>query len=90
MGKPVLITGRTGFSIFTEAPISYFDLPEAYNRLLDHRNAEDCFDAKEGDQRVRRLLFLRWLEEDHIEECIQDGYAADYENIKSTGREFNR
>ena len=74
----------------TEAPISYFDLPEAYNRLLDHRNAEDCFDAKEGDQRVRRLLFLRWLQEDHIEECIQDGYAADYENIKSTGREFNR
>jgi hypothetical protein len=74
----------------SEAPISYFDLPEAYNRLLDHRMAEDCFDAREGDYRVRRLLFLEWLKEDYIQECIQDGYAADYQNIKPTGKEYRR
>ena len=74
----------------SEAPLSYFDLPEAYNRLLAHQPAVNCFDAKEGDQRERRLLYLKWLEEDLIKECIQDGYAADYENIKLTGNEYYR
>ena len=72
----------------SQAPLSYADLPEAYQRLLDHREAEDCFDYKEGIQRVRRLLWLEWLKEDYIVEYYQDGYASDYENIKATGKEY--
>ncbi len=74
----------------SEAPISYLDLPEAYSRLLNHSSSEECFDAKEGDERERRLLYLVWQKEDVITEYIQDGYASDYENIKPTGIEFRR
>ena len=73
-----------------EAPISYLDLPEAYNRLLDHKTAAECFDAKEGDQRERRILYFVYLQEDLIQEYIQDGYASDYENLKPTGNEYRR
>ena len=73
-----------------EAPISYLDLPEAYNRLLDHKTAAECFDAKEGDQRDRRILYFVYLQEDLIQEYSQDGYASDYENLKPTGNEYRR
>ncbi len=72
----------------SQAPLSYVDLPEAYNRLLEHKTAEECFDAREGDARVRRLLWLEWLKEEYMVEYYQDGYASDYQNIKPTGKEF--
>ncbi|MBR3349484.1 MAG: alkaline phosphatase family protein [Solobacterium sp.] len=74
----------------SEAPISYLDLPEAYNRLLMHKKAEECFDAKEGDARERRVLLFVFQNEELIEEYIQDGYASDYENLKPTGKAYRR
>ena len=74
----------------SEAPISYLDLTEAYSRLLAHKAAEECFDAKEGDVRERRVLLFVFQNEDLIEEYIQDGYASDYENLKPTGKAYRR
>lgn len=74
----------------SQAPISYLDLSEAYQRLLDHKAAEDCFDAAEGDERIRKLLWFEWQSEDYMVEYYQDGYASDYLNIKPTGKEYRR
>lgn len=74
----------------SQAPISYEDLPEAYDRLLQHMPSEMCFDAREGDERARRVLWLEWQAEDLIVEYVQDGYAADYQNLKPTGNEYRR
>ena len=41
----------------SEAPIAYDDLQEAYQRLLDGAGSDQVFDAKEGDERVRRYLY---------------------------------
>ena len=72
----------------SQAPLSYVDLPEAYNRLLAHKPAEECFDWQEGDERVRRVLWLQWLKEEYIAEYTQDGYASDYLNLQPTGNEY--
>ena len=72
------------------APLSYEDLIECYERLMDHKPASECFDWKEGDQRVRRLIWSAWLQEDHMIEYTLDGYAWEYEKLEPTGREFNR
>ena len=74
----------------SDAPISYYDLQEAYARLLEHLPAEECFDAEEGDRRIREVLYLMWKEEDLIIEYLQDGHASDYENLKPSGNEYRR
>lgn len=72
------------------APLSYEDLIECYERLMDHKQSLECFDWKEGDQRTRRLIWSAWLQENHMIEYTLDGYAWEYEKMVPTGREFNR
>ncbi|MBE6127848.1 MAG: hypothetical protein E7185_01085 [Erysipelotrichaceae bacterium] len=73
-----------------QAPLSYEDLIECYERLMDHKPASECFDWKEGDHRVRRLIWSAWLQEDHMIEYTLDGHASEFEKMEPTGREFNR
>ena len=73
-----------------KAPLSYEDLIECYERLMDHKPSTECFDWKEGDHRVRRLIWSAWLQENHMIEYTLDGYASEYEKMVPTGREFNR
>ena len=72
----------------SQAPISYDDLQEAFCRLTDGKQSEECFDAREGDERKRR--FMHFIREGEITEYEQTGYASDLETLKPTGREFNR
>ena len=73
----------------SEAPISYEDLQECFSRLLDGKSSDQVFDAKEGDQRVRRYLSYKYLEEGHIVEYEQTGYATDLSTMIPTGRVFD-
>ncbi len=73
----------------SEAPISYEDLQECFSRLLDGKSSDQVFDAKEGDQRVRRYLSYNYLEEGHIVEYEQTGYATDLGTMVATGRVFD-
>ena len=73
----------------SEAPISYEDLQECFSRLLDGKDSSQVFDAKEGDQRVRRYLSYNYLEEGHIVEYEQTGYATDLATMVPTGRVFD-
>ena len=73
----------------SEAPISYEDLQECFSRLLDGTSSDQVFDAKEGDQRIRRYLSYNYLEEGHIVEFEQKGYATDLGTMVATGRVFD-
>ena len=73
----------------SEAPISYEDLQECFSRLLDSDASDQVFDAKEGDQRIRRYLSYNYLEEGHIVEYEQRGYATDLSTMVPTGRVFD-
>lgn len=74
----------------SQAPISFKDLQEAYVRLLDGNQSDAAFDWKEGDVRERRFLKYSFLDEDHMQEYMQTGYAFDRDTMIPTGREFNR
>ena len=74
----------------SQAPISFEDLQEAYVRLLDGRRSDEVFDWKEGDARERRFLRYSFLDDDHMQEYMQTGYASDMDTMIPTGREYNR
>ena len=74
----------------SQAPISFEDLQEAYVRLLDGRRSDEVFDWKEGDARERRFLRYSFLDDDHMQEYMQTGYASDMNTMIPTGREYNR
>ena len=82
--------GETHPYQINQAPLSYEDLAECYERLMDHKSSLECFDWKEGDHRVRRLIWSAWLQENHMIEYELDGHASEYEKMVPTGREFNR
>ena len=74
----------------SQAPISFEDLQEAYVRLLDGKQSDVVFDWKEGDVRERRFLRYSFLDDSHMQEYMQTGYAFDMDTMVLTGREYNR
>ena len=74
----------------SQAPISFEDLQEAYVRLLDGKQSDAVFDWKEGDVRERRFLRYSFLDDSHMQEYMQTGYAFDMDTMVLTGREYNR
>ena len=74
----------------SEAPISYEDLQEMYQRLLNGAPSTEVFDAREGDTRIRRTIMYNYQEEDRMAEFMQTGHAFDIETMIPTGRRFRR
>ena len=74
----------------SQAPISFEDLQEAYVRLLDGQQSDSVFDWKEDDVRERRFLRYSFLDDSHIQEYMQTGYASVMDTMILTGREYNR
>lgn len=74
--------------LLSEAPISYEDLQEAYQRLLAGKSSQEVFDAREGEDRPRRALLYWHGYEDRLYEYIQHGYASDADAMWCTGNFF--
>ena len=74
----------------SQAPISFVDLQEAYVRLLDRVKSDAVLDWKEGDTRERRFIKYSFLDENHMTEYMQTGYAFDRDTMIPTGNEYNR
>ena len=72
----------------SEAPISYIDLMDGFERILNGSPSSEMFDWKEGDQRVRRYIAYYYLQEHHMEEYTLDGYATDTDKMVPTGKVF--
>ena len=77
------------FSV-ADAPISFVDLQEAYQRLLSGTDGEAIFDWQSGDSRERRFLFHEYLNEDYMVEYMQTGPAHDKNTMYETGNVYSR
>ena len=75
--------------LIDEAPISYADLQDAYKRVIDGKQGDEVFDAKEGDKRERRFLWHRWNLTKHLVEYMQTGYATDTSTLVETGNIYD-
>lgn len=86
-----MVKGRNEHHEFrvSEAPVSFDDLQIAFERLENGNLSDEIFDWKEGDQRDRRFLFFKYLEEDHMVEYIQKGDAWNPETMSETGRVYD-
>ena len=73
----------------SDKPISYFDLMDAYNDLLEDKKSDELFPNIEYP-RTRRYIWYMWTKEDHMVEYEQTGKAWDMDTLVKTGREFNR
>ena len=74
----------------SDAPISYEDLQDAYQRLLGGAPGDRVFDAQEGDERPRRFLGYLYEHEDYMLEYQQQGHASDISTLVPTGNEYVR
>lgn len=74
----------------SDAPISYVDLQEAYQRLLSGADGGSIFDWQSGDLRERRYLFHEYTKEDYMVEYIQPGQAGDTSVMYETGNVYSR
>ena len=77
------------FSV-ADAPISFVDLQEAYQRLMNGTDGEAIFDWQSGDSRERRFLFHEFLNEDYMVEYMQTGQAHDKDTMYETGNVYSR
>lgn len=75
--------------ITSDKPISYEDLMDAYQELLDGKKSTEIFSNISYD-RTRRYLWYVFNREDHIVEFELKGKAWNDEDLIPTGREFNR
>ena len=67
------------------APISYDDLQQAYQRLLDGEGSDGVFDWQEGDERTRRFLWHELGKTSFLTEYAQTGSAEDMTTFAPTG-----
>ena len=74
----------------SEAPVSYEDLQEMYRRLLDKQPSSQVFDAREGENRNRRVLIYYYRDETKMSEYLQTGHASDPDALVPTGKEYNK
>ena len=72
------------------APISYSDLNTCFMRLMDGCIGDQLFDAVPCDVRERRFLSPYVIDDEHIVEFFQKGYAWDEETMVESGTLFNK
>ena len=89
----LLIKGRGeqhGELIVSYAPVSYDDLQQAYQRLLDGEGSDGVFDWHEGDERTRRFLWYEMADNSLLTEYEQTGSAEDMTTLVPTGTVYER
>lgn len=89
----LLIKGRgerhDGLTV-SYAPVSYDDLQQAYQRLLDGEGSDGVFDWHEGDERTRRFLWYEMVDNSCLTEYEQTGSAEDMTTLVPTGTVYER
>lgn len=65
----------------SSAPLSFLDLEEGYKALLEGKTGGDVFTVKEGEDRVRRFLFMGSDTDAYIQEYIQTKGARDMDTL---------
>lgn len=93
----LLIKGREEKHEFkvSEAPVSYEDMQDAFNALLDGKTDKDVFAVKEGDERVRTMYYTgfigqrrRFTRNEPFIEYSTKSHAYDNLRLLKTGNEY--
>ena len=69
--------------------ISYLDLIDAYNALLDDKKSSELF-GNISNERKRKYIWYEYTKENHMIEYEQSGKAWETEKLTPTGIEYNR
>jgi len=73
----------------SDKAISYLDLIDAYDGLLDNKKSEELFENI-SNIRKRKYILYDYTREDHMVEYEQTGKAWETEKLTPTGIEYNR
>lgn len=70
-----------------DAPLSFGDLQDIYQRMLDGSSGSELIDWQSGDSRERRFLSYQQetVQKDGIIEMVQSGRSDDVNSIQPTG-----
>ena len=74
---------------YSTKPISYIDLQDAFEDLMDNKKSNELF-SNIKDDRIRRHLVYQYKEENHMVEWETKGKAWETNKMYKTGKEFNR
>lgn len=75
--------------MINDAPISFDDLQNGYDQLVDTAPSSEIFDAKEEDHRERRYIYYEdWRNDNEMEEYISNGKASDSSALEKTGAKY--
>ena len=72
----------------SDKKVSYVNLQDAFANLLDGKKSNELFENL--DNEVRRYLYYVYTKEKYITEMTLKGHAWELENLKETGKKFNR
>ena len=75
--------------IRSDIKVSYTDLNDCYTDLLDNKKSTELLQDV-SESRVRKMIWYRYLKENHMVEYKQTGKAWDKETFVKTGKEYNR
>ena len=69
--------------VVSDIPVSYTDLQEIYEKLLQGAKSDELLPYQEGQKRTRR--WLRDIDGGRIDEYVQTGHASNETTLKPTG-----
>ena len=74
--------------IYSDKPVSYFDLPSAYVDLLDGKPSTELFPEAEYP-RTRECIWHEYTKEYHMVKYQTDGKAKEWEKFRETDEVFD-
>lgn len=89
--NPILLVKGAGEKhdlVYSDKPVSYLDLPQAYNDLLDGKQSSELF-AEAEYPRTRKVIWYEIYKEDHMVEYETDGKATEWDKFHETGNVFD-
>lgn len=89
--NPILLIKGAGEKhdfVISDKPVSYFDLPGAYDDLLDGKQSGELFPEAEYP-RTRTVIWYEIYKEEHMVEYQTDGKATEWDKFRETGSVFD-
>lgn len=74
--------------VYSDKPVSYLDLPQAYTDLLDGKQSSELF-SDAAYPRTRTVIWYEIYSEEHMVEYQTDGKATEWDKFKETGEVFD-
>lgn len=74
--------------VYSDKPVSFLDLPQAYDDLLDGKQSGELFPEAEFP-RTRTVIWYEYCLEQHMVEYQTDGKATEWDKFRETGSVYD-